>query len=282
MSFLQSLVEMEFGNPMPLKEFLNLELGEPFCADEGEDVREVITSEEDVPEIEGKYMRVAGIDRQKDHYWMIIRDYKPNGDLVLRMAGRKESEIELQEEIERWKVNSASVVIDTKYARTDTMKLCAEFGWVGYQGYSGVGANAIHKRYTWSKTMPSGQVKKVHKHFSEWRRESLGRGKRWKPRYFEVNANEVGTILCRVRDRKLRPRTPEFDIPRPALGDYADEYLKQIHAVRMVPKMDTAGDRFYTLFKVRKANHLFDCEKMAMTLAMRRGVVLGELQTQAK
>lgn len=46
-AFLEAHVEMQFGNPTPLKEFMNLELGEPFRLDEGDDVWEIITSEED-------------------------------------------------------------------------------------------------------------------------------------------------------------------------------------------------------------------------------------------
>ena len=121
---------MQFGNSTPLKEFMNLELGEPFRLDEGEDVREIITSEEDAPEIEGKYIRIAGIDRQKDHFWMVIRDYKPNGDSVLRHASRLETDAELVEVLGKWSVRPLNVIIDTKFAHTDTMKLCAEYGWI--------------------------------------------------------------------------------------------------------------------------------------------------------
>ena len=78
-------------------------------------------------------------------------------------------------------------------------------------------------------------------------------------------------------DALLRPVCPKFEVPRPALGDWADEYISQLNAVRMMPKVSSDGRRYYTLFNLRTSDHLFDCEKMAMTLAIRRGVVLGEL-----
>ena len=59
------------------------------------------TSEEDAPEIDGKYIWVAGIDRQKDHFWMVIRDYKKNRDSVLRHASRQENDAELVEVLEK-------------------------------------------------------------------------------------------------------------------------------------------------------------------------------------
>ncbi len=76
-----------------------------------------------------------------------------------------------------------------------------------------------------------------------------------------------------ILDALLRPICPKFEVPRPALGDWADEYISQLNAVRMVPKVSSDGRRYYTLFNLRTSDHLFDCEKMAMTLAIRRGVV---------
>lgn len=76
----------------------------------------------------------------------------------------------------------------------------------------------------------------------------------------------------------MRPVSPKFAVPRAELGDYADEYLSQINSVLMVAKVNTAGRRFHTLFNVRSSDHLFDAEKLELTMEMRRGVVLGGLQ----
>lgn len=130
----------------------------------------------------------------------MIRDFEPNGDSVLRHASRKEGEAELVEELDRWKVRLANVTIDIWFAGPDTLKLCAKYGWIGYRGHSGVGESAIHKRFMWVKTLPTGQQKKVFKHYSEIQRKSLGRGKRLKPKFSKVNSNEAGTILFRIRD----------------------------------------------------------------------------------
>lgn len=100
-AFLEANVEMSYGNPTPLKEFLNLELDEPFRLDESEDVREIIMMNDDVPKIESRFIRVCSLDRQKDHFWCVIRDYKPNRDSVLQHASRLESELEILESLER-------------------------------------------------------------------------------------------------------------------------------------------------------------------------------------
>ena len=281
--FLSAHIEARFGDPSRLKGFINLSLGEPFRLDEGEDVREIITCDEALPEIDSPFLRVAGADRQKDHLWMIVRDYKPNGDSILRMAGRVDDEVEMASVLEKWNVRPKNTVIDVRFAKHEVQKFCAEYGWIGYAGYTGVGESAITKRYLWSKTLPSGHIQKVYKHYSEIKIASIGRRKGMKPpKYFEANSNEAGTILARVRDGKFRPVSPKFEVPKPALGDWADEYISQLNAVRMVPKVSTDGRRYYTLFNLRTSDHLFDCEKMAMTLAIRRGVVLGDLPKKEK
>lgn len=69
----------------------------------------------------------------------------------------------------------------------------------------------------------------------------------------------------------MRLVSPKFEVPRPVLNNYADEYIHQINSVRMIPKTNSGERRFYTLFNAREADHLFDCEKIALTVALRAG-----------
>lgn len=271
--FLEGKKEMYLGNSQPFIDFFNLDLGEPFLLSEDFGDAKVQFVEGDGTDLGKVYLRVAGVDIQKDHRWIIIRDFAPNGNSVLRYAGRLETREAMMDLVKQMEVSPNCVGIDCAYHRERTLLFCAEHGFVGYQGHQGHGVNAVFKKWPHPRKRADDSIEENDKPYSKQKRWSFGSRHRIKAKYIEANSTDMGVMLCRLRDGEMgqvRWEVPDKAVK--ALGKA--KYHRQIKAVNVFPQIVAATKRrYWGLVNVSKQDHLFDAEKIGLTMALRGGVI---------
>lgn len=273
--FLRAKGEMYMGNSQPYIDFFTLDLGEPFLLsdDIGDSSVHIIKGESE--SVGKRHLRTIGIDVQRSHWWAVCREWNQEGDSVLREAVRLESEVEILDFVSRWEVIGKCVGIDCAFARTPTLMFCGKNGFLGIQGHHSAGVNAVFKKYQWQKRRADGTVVQLSKPFSMTKVEALGRQGRKRGRYVEINSHELGVLVCRLRDRKMRSEV-RWEVSEKAVDSIGiSEYRRQLLAVRMMPMLTPQKKRYHGLVNASKDDHLFDCEKYALVMAMRQGVSLG-------
>jgi hypothetical protein len=212
---------------------------------------------------EGEVYRFQSVDKQRDHFWSVIRAWKSDGSSRLLWAGKVLTSEGLRELQKRMKVADWAVFIDAQYETGAVYDDCVRYGWTALHG-SGEGGFAHH----------APGKKPVQKIFSTLKNAQSPSGGRARYVFF---ANEgAKDILARHRGGHAAP----WEIP----DDAGNVWHVQINAES---KRDTIAKVTKQIVRrwVRvsnRPNHLFDCEAMQIVAALIKGVIAAPVSESEK
>lgn len=215
---------------------------------------------------EGEVHRFFTIDRQRDHFWGVIRAWKPDGSSRLLWAGKLLTTESIRELQQRMKVKDWATFQDAQHDTGSVYDDCARYGWTALHG-SGESGFTHH---------PPGK-KPVTKFFSTLKQAQAPGG--GSARYVFFSNEGCKDELAKLRGGK----GPAWEIPDDAGLDYHTQLSSEIKK-DIVQKTTKQIVRRWVKIGSRP-NHLWDAETMQVCAALIKGVIAAEAaetNTEAK
>lgn len=202
--------------------------------------------------IDNEIARFMTVDRQRDHFWVLIRAWRADGSSRLLYEGRVLT-IETCREIQlKYKVHDQLTFQDAQHQIGDVYNDCARYGWRALHG------DGKHKSFAHHPK----QGKPYKAFYSPFARAAAPVGGNIEYMYWAANGVKDELVNFRAGGRR-----PSFEHPK----DVSNHWLKH-----MVSEVKTG--EFYDNHS--RPNHLWDCEAMGIAVAMHyrilRGVVEGD------
>lgn len=205
---------------------------------------------------DGEVYRFMTIDRQRDHFWAVVRAWKPDGASRLLYEG-KVLTVEMCREIQqRFKVIDDYTFQDAQHATGDVYDDCVKYGWVALHGSDDSG-------FTWN--LPKRRP--IRKFFTPLRRAAAPLG--GVARYIFWSNEKVKDILMQLRaGRGASWQTAD---------DISAHYQLQINSESKRPHINRKTKRVSEIYQVigSRPNHIFDCEAEQIVAALIKGVLGG-------
>lgn len=196
-------------------------------------------------------LRAITVDRQRDHRWVLCRAWKRDGSSRLLWEGRLNTSEDIESLRRRMNVRAQYVFQDAQWETGQVYDECVRYGWVALHGSKDDGF--MH----FPKNRPA-----VKKFFSEIKRASApGGGTAY---YIFWSASKVKDVLANLRDCK----GAKWETPDDASQDYHQQIVSEVKK-DVVNKTTKATDSRWV--KIRKDNHLWDCEAMQTVFAIFNG-----------
>ena len=248
----------------PLKDFINETLGEPWQDRLGqvEDDIDILKRQEDydmADKWEEEEFRFLAADKQAkggEHYYYVVRSFaKDGGHSRLVGYGRVFTETQLLEVAKDYNVHPKFCLIDCGYDTATVMKFCLNNGWKPMMGDGS--KNYAHQkdgktvRQVWtSARMDVGLGTRGRRQFlTQWRWSN--------PSVKDIFAELTGGLIGR------------WTLP----ADIDQDYVNQLTAEIRVERTDSKGRVAHEWKKVRKDDHLRDCELMITVASLAAGVM---------
>jgi hypothetical protein len=199
--------------------------------------------------IDNEAHRVMTIDRQKDHFWALVRAWRHDGSSKLLYFGKTLTPEQNRQIQERYKVEDSYTLEDAQYNSAGTYDDCVRYGWRALQGVAfdskvrlGTDKNGREiigwRPYSRGATVLHGNGRLMLIHW---------------------NSAKLKNILVRFRDGKAF----RWEVP----SDVGDEYLSQVNSEVRREEITKTGRRHWLWKKVRP-NHAWDLENMQLLGAM--------------
>jgi hypothetical protein len=198
--------------------------------------------------IEGEKYRFATIDRQRDHFWALVRAWRADGSSRLLWCGKLLTIEDCQAIAQRFLVPSRMVFEDAQHATSDVYNDCIRYGWTALHG-SGQGS-------FWHDLPNKARVARF------WSPVRYAQVSGSVARYIHWSSDPVKDVLHRL----YCGRGVAFETP-----DDAPEYYRQhMQAERKVERVNkTSGQIELRWFRRSGSpNHLRDCEAMQVAAAL--------------
>jgi phage terminase large subunit GpA-like protein len=268
--WLQANKMLKIGSVDQLKEFIQKRLAEPWDEEKYQihETIDVKTSEYRLSDLENadKWdFRFFTVDVQAREYWGLIRDWKKTGESRLIWAGQIVTEGDLQMLQNKYKVNVWDLFIDSGFDTSRIYLMCLKHGWVPLKG---------DEREKFFHSRPS--KKPIAKIFSEAVRIDTGIGtvKQGDQRGFIKLFHWSNPSAKDILQRLMSGQGAKWEVPE----DIFPEYHKHLGAeIKKEIKDKTTGRIKYKWVRIRRDNHLFDCEAMQVVAAsMERIIGSGE------
>jgi hypothetical protein len=238
--------EVSRGNLDLLRQFIQKRLAD-FWSDEREDERVELDgfgySVADYASGEkwdDEYVRFMTIDRQADHFWVVIRAWASDGRSRLLYFDKVDTWERLKVIQETYGVENRKTQVDCGFQTDEVYKRCAQNGWLALRG---------DRRDSYPHPTKG---KPIYKPFSRYQNVTASDGRKTMVCYF--GNLPIKDILHQLRNQK----GVSWEIP----DDIGREYMRQIDAeVRR-------GEGKSAIWKKRhNDNHAVDCESMQIVLA---------------
>lgn len=209
--------------------------------------------------------RFISADKQEsggEHYWYVVRAFGPFGKSRLITYGRCNTKAELEELRIQHGVPQGNAMIDSGFKASEVYRFCASNGWKAFKGddppfflvhTKDAKGNTKTVRMIWRKTM-------VDPHFG-----TAQAGKFRPIPLFQFSNDSTKDLLAEY----MTGLVGEWTLPRGVGRDY----LKQVSAEKRVEDKDTKGRPVYTWKRMRRDNHLWDCELQILVAAVITKVV---------
>lgn len=249
--FLSAKDSIATGFDAPLKEFVNLQLGE-FWQGSGSYV-DTFKIVEKTAEMTGEKYRIMSVDVQRDltDFWVLIRDWAPDGTSQL-VAFENVGEFHaIDELIKKYKVKNHQVMIDCADQSARVVQEAQKRRWMPVRGTprlyfthnikSRNGRMVVRRLYSPLVKMNqiSSMTKRVHY-------------------CVELASDPLRDLFVNLRDGRS---TIKWETSLMALGDYSQQYDAQVKAMARVMK-STTGVNPKSVWTKTGPNHAFDCEVM--------------------
>jgi hypothetical protein len=241
--------------------------------------------------------RFMTVDCQKDfnEFWFVVRAWAANGESRQLDRGRLESWEQVAAKQAEWKVNNQDVSVDCGYEQTKVADECIQHGHLSWRVTGG------EKRQVWicwsvlkgtrfetfEHLHPRTKARELKvydrgKYLSPTRMPAaVGRSKVGVP-FFMFSALHVSDILARHRDGKA---APWLCLPDVAPASDLLSFTNQMHSHTRVKERDDKGMLVNIWQPIsaggdkkvnrKRPGHIWDCEKMQIVNALRRGIIGG-------
>jgi len=266
--FINAQTAIKAGDIEPMKTFINETLGEPWEDRLGEiddfDFLEYRKDDyefgEPWAEEETRFMAADRQEKGGEHYWYVVRSFGKFGKSRLVKYGRCSTKEQLEEIRMEANVQKANAMIDSGFKAAELYRFCQATGWKAMKGDDAQYFPHRDKkrkktiRRMWSKTTvdPSFGTKRTARNI---------------PLYRWSNPMAKDTLL-----EFMQGTVGEWTIPRIC----GAEYLKQVTAEKRKERIDNKGRVFYEWHRIRRDNHLFDCELMILVAAIVTKILVRE------
>lgn len=258
---IEAKAAMRVGNVDPLRQFIQKRLAEAWEEDLTDNRKELVGDEYLIAEyvdgqpVEGETFRFMTIDKQRDHFWIVIRSWRGDGTSRLLHFGRLESFDQLAELQRRMKVKPALTFIDANYDTDVVYHACGSQGWTALRG-------SPQKSFAYKKK--NGDI--VQRPFTRFSDAQTTSGKLC--RYAWWSSDRVKDILHAHRTGQAASWEIPDDVPK--------EYLKQIDAeVKKEMKNAKTSQVEFRWVRIRRDNHGWDCEAMQIVAALMLKIIPG-------
>jgi len=202
-------------------------------------------------------LRFMTIDKQTDHYFLVIRSWSISGQSRLVWYEKIPTIEDCDEIQERFGVHPQLVFLDAGYNAYEVYKLCGQRGWTALRGDQK--DYFIHIR-----KLRDGSKEKTRRFYSPVHKVAAGRDM---CRLHHFAANNIRDILQRLRNLK-NGDVMMWQIP----DETGRDYRRQLEAERRVKK----GNKWVWELIGKRPNHYFDCEVMQVTAAIMLKIIGGE------
>ena len=272
--FLLAQAAARAGDLSPLKTFVNESLGESWRDQLGEidDFDSLAGCMEDYdfgdswPEERARFMAADKQESGGEHYWWVVRAFGPFGKSRLLGYGRCNTFPELEEIRRTYNVPTTNAIIDSGFKARDVYRFCASTGWKAFKG-DDAPFFLLHEPVP-GKPGQMRTVRRIWRHTYVDPHFGTPQAGRFKPiKLFQFANDPTKDMLSEYIGRLVG----EFSIP----GDkrIGRDYLKQMTAERREEAKDARGRLRYVWKRVRRDNHLWDCELQILVAAVITKVV---------
>lgn len=196
--------------------------------------------------LDNEVKRLQTIDRQRDHFWCVVRAWRLDGSSRLLWRGRAQTSEQLEEIRQRYGVDAQLTCEDAQYSTAHVYEDCVRFGWTALHG--------------------SGDDEFPH---------LLRNGKRVKRFYSPIKETQVPGGVARymfwasdpVKDilgSLVSGASHEWEIA----ADVGEEYLRQLRGEVKRERVNKKNGRQEWRWVRIGPNHYWDCEAMQVAVAL--------------
>ncbi len=198
--------------------------------------------------ISREMIRFATIDVGRDHYWLGIRAWRPDGSSVGLYYSRVNTEEMVHKICTEMEVNKKCTYIDSGYDTPKVYGLCAQYGWRALKG-DGMAPSFKHP-------IPGGFEEKI------WSRvRNVQAPSRARIPLYHVAVNPVKDILARLRSGE----GAEWQVPE----DIGKDWIKQIDSEEREEFVSPTTKQLATRWiRKKRANHAWDVEVYQVAAAI--------------
>lgn len=207
----------------------------------------------DGSKIEGELYRIMTVDVQRDHFWGAIRAWRADGSSRLVYEDKILTWESIREVQQQYKVQDTFVGIDAQFRTDEVYSRCGKFNWNALHGSGKDHFNHIKGKRHYKKL------------FSPFNKAVSSTGKT--ARYCHWSNEKVKDILSILRAGS----GAAWEVPQ----DISEAYLEQIDSEvkkDLINKVD--GSVKARWVKIKKHNHLWDCETMNLMMAIMLNIVV--------
>lgn len=259
--WMEAKAAQRVGNLDPLRQFIQKRLAEPWEEDLTDNRTELVGNGYLLSEfsagqkIDNEAFRFLTVDKQRDHFWALIRAWRADGSSRLIYFGRVETFDSIHDLATRYHVPAKMVFIDAQYDTDLVYSAAAPMDWTCLHG-SG------QKSFPFRKA--NGDI--IQRPFARFAEASTTNGRR--VRYAHWSSDRIKDILHAHRTGQAAP----WEIP----DDVPAEFIKQIDAEtkREITNSKTRQVEFRWV-KTRRDNHAFDIEAMQIVAALMVRIIPG-------
>lgn len=225
--------------------------------------------------IDNEVARFMTIDKQLNHYWAVVRAWRPDGSSRLLFESRVQTDGQLRDLQQSYGVKDSLTFIDARYETAKVYALCIKYKWTAVHGDKASSyPHEIRVR---------GRLQKVYRYYSPFRYANPGSGT---VRYIYFSNEKIKDILSNLRGGN----GPEWAVPDDVSSGEPDGYLWQIDSEIKKQTVDQNEDNpkaiakevVWRWMRIRKQNHFWDCEVQQVLAANLLGLIGDDLAGQVE
>lgn len=249
------------GHLEPLKQFVQKRKAQVWQEEVVSNLPEITTGDYlksdfiEGQKIEGEHRRFLCVDKQRDHFWCVIRAFRIDGSSMLLHESRPLTWESLDALQQQYNIMPRCVIVDAGYDTPLVYEQCARRGWTASHGSGNSGFTHFDNG------------KKTRRFVSKIEGAQAG-SDGLKCAYFFF-ANEG------IKDKLASLRQPEaalkWEVPKDISAEYRKQMLAEMKKDVINPKTKQVEQRWVRIGG--RANHLWDCECIAIASAMLAGVL---------
>ena len=210
----------------------------------------VLTDEKITAKIANEAERFMTVDRQRDHFWCVVRAWCPDGSSRLLYRSRIETAEQLEQVRERFAVLPQMVFEDSGYFPDGVYSDCVRYGWTALKG-SGAGHFSIERN--------GRRVRRM------WSNSSIVQHEGRMIDLYHWASDPVKDVLGKLRSGQ----GAKWEVP----DDAGQEYERQINGDVKKEMVNKKTGRSEWRWVRRHANHYWDCEAMQVAAALMLGIL---------